>query len=312
MIDNAFAIVLRKLRVEQGFSQESFAHAVGIHRTYVSQLERGLKSPSLNTVQKVTAVLNISIATFMRLVEAEMRGENALKSFAWDESERLLNGIRAAYAIPMIDDISSFIWEAIFSYAKQIPIVDPLHNTRKKLLYDIVDSERQIGWSAKALQVALNAPFEFELVIQRADIFKKADSLGFPPLSVDSPTQLLGQALLKHWQDKIVNDGIQQNIRQKRIAVLLKSRDRRSYILYEDELAIYDVNEIVWSWTDASKTGLQGKRTADNFTVYRWYPNQKQLFERFKIDENRPTFNLEPERVPLDEVVSLLVHRLTH
>lgn len=97
----------------------------------------------------------------------------------------MANGIQAAYSIPLIDDITSFIWEAIFSYAKGIPIVDPLSNIRSKRLYDIVDLNNQIGWSAKALQLGktLSTPLSFELVIQRADIFKKANALGFDNLT---------------------------------------------------------------------------------------------------------------------------------
>ena len=75
MIDKKFADVLRKLRLEKGLSQEAFAFEVGIHRTYVSQLERGLKSPSLKTIQKIATVLNITISEFMALVENEMNGE---------------------------------------------------------------------------------------------------------------------------------------------------------------------------------------------------------------------------------------------
>lgn len=75
MIDQDFANILRRLRLEKDLSQEAFAFEVGIHRTYVSQLERGLKSPSLKTIQKIAAVLNITLSELMALVETEMNGE---------------------------------------------------------------------------------------------------------------------------------------------------------------------------------------------------------------------------------------------
>ncbi|HBV96450.1 MAG TPA: XRE family transcriptional regulator [Desulfotomaculum sp.] len=53
MIDKKFGKVLKALRTERGFSQEEFAMNVGLHRTYISQLERGLKSPSLRTIKKI-------------------------------------------------------------------------------------------------------------------------------------------------------------------------------------------------------------------------------------------------------------------
>ena len=75
MIDKAFANVLRDLRLKKGLSQETFAFEVGIHRTYVSQLERGLKSPSLKTIRKIGLVLDVSLSELMTLVENEMDKE---------------------------------------------------------------------------------------------------------------------------------------------------------------------------------------------------------------------------------------------
>ncbi|MCP4361086.1 MAG: helix-turn-helix transcriptional regulator [Chloroflexi bacterium] len=77
MTDKAFANVLRELRLKKGFSQETFAFEVGIHRTYVSQLERGLKSPSLKTIQKIGRVLDVTLSELMSLVEIEMNKESS-------------------------------------------------------------------------------------------------------------------------------------------------------------------------------------------------------------------------------------------
>ena len=115
-----------------------------------------------------------------------------------DERSRFIKGIRAAIAVPFIDGIEDYIWEVVFSYIYNLPLVDPLTNTRAKLLFDVVDASRSIGWSCKALQWPIVPGGEFELVIQRADIFKKAAALGFPALNVGSPCAVLGEALLKH------------------------------------------------------------------------------------------------------------------
>lgn len=138
------------------------------------------------------------------------------------EGRRLVEGIRAAYAIPFIHDVTDFVWEAIFSYTKGIPITDPLTTIRSKLLYDVTDRTSGVGWSLKALQTPIRLHSYFELVIQRADIFKKGVNLGFGSLSPDSPPQILGKALLKHWYEKVERDAIIQNINEKRISILLK------------------------------------------------------------------------------------------
>ncbi|RWI92134.1 helix-turn-helix transcriptional regulator [Mesorhizobium sp.] len=44
---------LRRLRKAKGLSQEAFADGVGIHRTYVSDLERGRRNPTVTIVEKL-------------------------------------------------------------------------------------------------------------------------------------------------------------------------------------------------------------------------------------------------------------------
>jgi transcriptional regulator with XRE-family HTH domain len=44
---------LRRLREEQGWSQEDFADRAGIHRTYVSDIERGRRNPTIAVVEKL-------------------------------------------------------------------------------------------------------------------------------------------------------------------------------------------------------------------------------------------------------------------
>ena len=49
--------VLREKREKLGMSQEEFAARAGVDRTYVSILERGLKSPTLETLEKICEAL---------------------------------------------------------------------------------------------------------------------------------------------------------------------------------------------------------------------------------------------------------------
>lgn len=51
---------LKKLREEQGFSQESFADHCGPHRTYISGIERGVRNPTVVIVDKIAKALKVS------------------------------------------------------------------------------------------------------------------------------------------------------------------------------------------------------------------------------------------------------------
>ena len=48
---------VRRLREEKGLSQEAFAHEAGIHRTYVSDIERGARNPTILIVEKLATSL---------------------------------------------------------------------------------------------------------------------------------------------------------------------------------------------------------------------------------------------------------------
>ena len=50
---------LKKLREEQGFSQESFADHCGLHRTYISGIERGVRNPTVVILDRIARALKV-------------------------------------------------------------------------------------------------------------------------------------------------------------------------------------------------------------------------------------------------------------
>jgi transcriptional regulator with XRE-family HTH domain len=44
---------VRRLRLEKGWSQEDYADRAGIHRTYVSDIERGARNPSATVIERL-------------------------------------------------------------------------------------------------------------------------------------------------------------------------------------------------------------------------------------------------------------------
>ena len=71
--EEAFGIVLRELRIKNGFSQEVLAHEAGLERNYISLLELGRNSASIKTIFKLTPVLGVSAAEFLQKVEAKLQ-----------------------------------------------------------------------------------------------------------------------------------------------------------------------------------------------------------------------------------------------
>lgn len=51
---------VRRLRKAQGFSQEAFADACGLHRTYVGAIERAERNLSIDNIERVAKALGVN------------------------------------------------------------------------------------------------------------------------------------------------------------------------------------------------------------------------------------------------------------
>jgi transcriptional regulator with XRE-family HTH domain len=78
-----FGEQLRQLRKAAGITQEELAFRVSMDRTYISLLERGIKSPTLNTYFRLCKVLNQQPAevidrVYQRIIQVEQDAEGVL------------------------------------------------------------------------------------------------------------------------------------------------------------------------------------------------------------------------------------------
>ncbi len=56
---HTFATNLKKYRTQQGYSQEKLAELAGLHRTYISAIEREQRNISIENIEKIAIALNI-------------------------------------------------------------------------------------------------------------------------------------------------------------------------------------------------------------------------------------------------------------
>ena len=56
---------VRDLRKEQGYSQENFAAACGLDRTYVGGIERGERNVALRNIEAIAETLGITLSELM-------------------------------------------------------------------------------------------------------------------------------------------------------------------------------------------------------------------------------------------------------
>lgn len=68
-IEKFFGQVLQQLRKERGLSQEELGFDSGYHRTYISLLERGKKSPSLQTIFQLAKALKVEPSEIVERIQ---------------------------------------------------------------------------------------------------------------------------------------------------------------------------------------------------------------------------------------------------
>jgi transcriptional regulator with XRE-family HTH domain len=59
------AMNLQRLRRAKGLSQEAFADHAGLHRTYISDIERGARNPTIEVVDRLARALEVRIGELL-------------------------------------------------------------------------------------------------------------------------------------------------------------------------------------------------------------------------------------------------------
>ena len=72
-VAEAFGTTLRELRMARGFSQERLAEVTGFHRTYTSLLERGLRTPTLSAIVRLSDALGATPEYLVKETVARLR-----------------------------------------------------------------------------------------------------------------------------------------------------------------------------------------------------------------------------------------------
>lgn len=69
-----FGAAIRKRRQELNISQEELADRAGLHRTYVSDIERGARNISLENIERIAGALKIGVSDLFAGVETKEWG----------------------------------------------------------------------------------------------------------------------------------------------------------------------------------------------------------------------------------------------
>jgi len=57
---------IKDIRLEKKLSQGDIAKILGIHSTYISQIERGVRNPTIKNIEKIAKALDIHINELLK------------------------------------------------------------------------------------------------------------------------------------------------------------------------------------------------------------------------------------------------------
>ncbi len=152
-------MIIRKLRLKRGWSQEHLAHISGLNVRTIQRLERG-QNPSLETKKSLAAVFEVDISTFDISTEKTNQGESTMT-----QQDHLMTDNIKSEPVKPIETIEQDEKEAI-EYAKGvkeflthlllfvvfIPVI-----IYKKGLFDPTFSWLMLGWGIGVTVHGLNA-----------------------------------------------------------------------------------------------------------------------------------------------------------
>ena len=64
-IEGKLAERVRELRRERGWSQEELADRAGLHRTFISQIERAVKRTTIRSVSKLAKAFDVKMGELL-------------------------------------------------------------------------------------------------------------------------------------------------------------------------------------------------------------------------------------------------------
>jgi transcriptional regulator with XRE-family HTH domain len=72
-VSRAIGRVIRRQRAARGLSQEALALDADVDRTFVSQIERGVRQPTITTLMKLGRALGVRASTLVARAERAVR-----------------------------------------------------------------------------------------------------------------------------------------------------------------------------------------------------------------------------------------------
>lgn len=78
-IKKRFGLTIKKIRNDRSMSQEKLAEITELHRTYISEIERGNRNVSLINIEKISKAFGLEVSDLFLIME-EVKWEHSNES----------------------------------------------------------------------------------------------------------------------------------------------------------------------------------------------------------------------------------------
>lgn len=75
---------IRSYRTQLGYSQERLAEKSSCHPTYIGQIERGEKNPTIESIEKIAKALEISLSQLFEKIDTENHFEKGIPAQCYE------------------------------------------------------------------------------------------------------------------------------------------------------------------------------------------------------------------------------------
>lgn len=101
---------IKFFRLRRGLSQEALAHSAGINPAFLGHIERSLKCPSVDTLNKIASALDLSISELMNFENDEENEDENDRKF---KAVQKINFMIRDLSPQEVEEISDIVAEII-------------------------------------------------------------------------------------------------------------------------------------------------------------------------------------------------------
>ena len=239
-VEEVFGEIIQSRRKCLRLSQEELASRSGLHRTFVSQLERGLKSPSLRTVFTISTALDLKPGVLL-LELARLRNSVKQRVEPLNKIESL---VQAMLRVPFFQSLPGAILEEILAH---------VYNGTRTGTYDFADvvaEESRVGWQVKSTRI--DTPVTWKRV-------KLPDKMSLINASRKSSggVRELGDAIISYCNRAALESVDKYKLTTLRYARLVDHMNG-NLTYFERDLRIdgmlFNPADFIWAWSKKRKT----------------------------------------------------------